>query len=159
MTSETSERTVDPRDPANRRAVTLAARASRLVLGWVGGLTALLRARRVPAPRAAAWTLLAAIASCSALAFGLSLRAPTVGSAPVARAERLLKVGRSCVERRDAARELIATGDRRYLAALEAARDRRGGLVGSEAANGCMRDELGGAIARLRASPSAGGAR
>jgi len=57
-----------------------------------------------------------------------------------------LRNGKSCRERKAAALELIGTGDKRYLDSLRAARDRRGGFLGLESANGCMRRELDAAI-------------
>ena len=54
--------------------------------------------------------------------------------------------GKGCRERKAAALELIATGDRRYLDTLRVARDRRGGFLGMELVNGCMRKDLDAAI-------------
>jgi serine/threonine-protein kinase len=57
-----------------------------------------------------------------------------------------LRNGKTCRERKAAALELIGTGDKRYLDNLRAARERRGGFLGIESANGCMRRELDAAI-------------
>jgi tetratricopeptide (TPR) repeat protein len=57
-----------------------------------------------------------------------------------------LRSAKSCRERKAAALELIGTGDKRYLDSLRAARDRRGGFLGLEQANGCMRRDLDAAI-------------
>jgi len=57
-----------------------------------------------------------------------------------------LRNGKNCRERKAAALELIGTGDKRYLDSLRAARDRRGGFLGLESSNGCMRRELDAAI-------------
>jgi eukaryotic-like serine/threonine-protein kinase len=57
-----------------------------------------------------------------------------------------LRSGRNCRERKAAALELIGTGDKRYLDSLRAARDRRGGFLGLEQINGCMRRELDATI-------------
>ena len=57
-----------------------------------------------------------------------------------------LRSGKNCRERKAAALELIGTGDKRYLDSLRAARDRRGGFLGLEQINGCMRRELDAAI-------------
>ncbi|MDB4964492.1 MAG: serine/threonine protein kinase with repeat [Myxococcales bacterium] len=60
-----------------------------------------------------------------------------------------LRNGKSCRERKAAALELIATGDKTYLDSLRAARERKGGLFGLEGINGCMRRELDAAIRKL----------
>jgi tRNA A-37 threonylcarbamoyl transferase component Bud32/tetratricopeptide (TPR) repeat protein len=60
-----------------------------------------------------------------------------------------LRNGKSCRERKAAALELIGTGDRRYLDSLRAARDRRGGFLGLEQVNGCMRRDLDAGIRKL----------
>jgi len=70
-------------------------------------------------------------------------------SLELARFERQLRLGRSCKERKAAAQELIGAGDRRYLGALEAARDRRGGFLGLERTNACMQKELEAGIRKL----------
>jgi eukaryotic-like serine/threonine-protein kinase len=57
-----------------------------------------------------------------------------------------LRSAKSCRERKAAALELIGTGDKRYLDSLRAARDRRGGFLGLEQVNGCMRRDLDAAI-------------
>ncbi|MGZ3429262.1 MAG: hypothetical protein ACXVCV_21570, partial [Polyangia bacterium] len=57
-----------------------------------------------------------------------------------------LRNGKTCRERKAAALELIGTGDKRYLDSLRQARDRRGGFLGLEQANGCMRRDLDAAI-------------
>ena len=57
-----------------------------------------------------------------------------------------LRSGKTCRERKAAALELIGTGDKRYLDSLRAARDRRGGFLGLEQINGCMRRDLDAAI-------------
>ncbi|MCU1279102.1 MAG: serine/threonine protein kinase with repeat [bacterium] len=57
-----------------------------------------------------------------------------------------LRSAKSCRERKAAALELIGTGDKRYLDSLRAARDRRGGFLGLEQINGCMRRDLDNAI-------------
>ena len=62
-----------------------------------------------------------------------------------------LRTGKSCRERKAAALELIGTGDRRYLDSLRAARDRRGGFLGLEGVNGCMRRDLDAGIRKLEA--------
>jgi tRNA A-37 threonylcarbamoyl transferase component Bud32 len=63
-----------------------------------------------------------------------------------------LRGGRSCRERRVAAQALIATGERRYLDSLRAARERRGGFLGLEEINACMRRELDAGIRKLEAA-------
>jgi tRNA A-37 threonylcarbamoyl transferase component Bud32/tetratricopeptide (TPR) repeat protein len=60
-----------------------------------------------------------------------------------------LRNGKTCRERKAAALELIASGDRAYADSLRAARDRRGGFLGLEGMNGCMRKELDAAIRKL----------
>ncbi len=60
-----------------------------------------------------------------------------------------LRSGRTCRERKAAALQLIATGDKRYLDSLRAARDRRGGFLGLEQINVCMRRDLDAAIRKL----------
>jgi serine/threonine-protein kinase len=84
---------------------------------------------------------------------------PAVIPAPVAAADDQslldeLRTGESCSDRRDAARALIAKGDRRYLEALRAARDRQKKMpwppylaVGPY--NDCMHKELKAAIKKL----------
>jgi hypothetical protein len=62
-----------------------------------------------------------------------------------------LRSGKTCRERKAAALELIGTGDRRYLDSLRAARGRRGGFLGLEGMNGCMRRELDAGIRKLEA--------
>jgi tRNA A-37 threonylcarbamoyl transferase component Bud32 len=62
-----------------------------------------------------------------------------------------LRTGRSCRERKGGALELIATGDKRYLDNLRAARDRRGGFFGLSQINACMRRDLDAAIRQLEA--------
>jgi tRNA A-37 threonylcarbamoyl transferase component Bud32/tetratricopeptide (TPR) repeat protein len=57
-----------------------------------------------------------------------------------------LRLGRSCRERKAAALELIATGDKRYLDSLRAARERRGGFLNLQEINVCMRRDLDAAI-------------
>ena len=80
--------------------------------------------------------------------------AATNDSAPdFTRAERAIRGGKTCRERKVAAEELIATQDRRHLGLLEAARDRRGGFLGLEKINGCMQHELEVAIRKLRGAP------
>jgi hypothetical protein len=143
-------------DPArvgrDGRATTVLARGRRLVLGLVSTFTALLAARRVPAPRAVAWALLCTLTLLGLGGFVLALRDPEIDAPKpdLSRAERLLKAGRSCKERRVAALMLIASRERRWLGALEAARDRRGGMFGMERANACMHKELEAGIAQLR---------
>jgi tRNA A-37 threonylcarbamoyl transferase component Bud32/tetratricopeptide (TPR) repeat protein len=63
-----------------------------------------------------------------------------------------LRAGKSCRERKAAALELIGTGDKRYLDSLRAARDRRGGFLGVERINGCMRRDLDAAIRKWEAA-------
>jgi serine/threonine-protein kinase len=146
-------------DPArlgnDGRVTTVRARARRLVLGLVATLAGALTSRRVPLARPIAWVLISLFAGAAALAFGLALRDPDVPtlSPDLSRAEHLLKAGRTCKERRAAALELIASRDRRWLGALEAARDRRGGVFGLERANACMQKELEAGVTRLRESP------
>jgi serine/threonine protein kinase len=53
-----------------------------------------------------------------------------------------LAKGRSCRDRKRAAVALIATGEPRYRDALERARARRGGFLGLQEVNACMRREL-----------------
>jgi tetratricopeptide (TPR) repeat protein len=60
-----------------------------------------------------------------------------------------LRNGKGCRERKAAALKLIATEDRRWLDSLRAARDRRGGFLGLEEVNACMRRELDAAIRKL----------
>jgi tRNA A-37 threonylcarbamoyl transferase component Bud32 len=62
-----------------------------------------------------------------------------------------LRTGKNCRERRAAALELIASGDKRYIDSLRAARERRGGFLGLEEINGCMRRDLDGAIRKWEA--------
>jgi tetratricopeptide (TPR) repeat protein len=62
-----------------------------------------------------------------------------------------LRFGRSCRERKVAALELIATGDKRYLDSLRAARERRGGFLGLQDINICMRRELDATIRKWEA--------
>ena len=62
-----------------------------------------------------------------------------------------LRTAKSCRERKAAALELIGTGDKRFLDSLRAARDRRGGFLGLEQVNGCMRRDLDAAIRKLEA--------
>jgi len=63
--------------------------------------------------------------------------------------EEKLRTGRSCKERKAAALELIATGDKRWLPALKQARDRTGGFLGLQSINACMTRDLNEAIRRL----------
>ena len=70
---------------------------------------------------------------------------PIADDAAAAVLERL-RSGKSCRERKAAALELIGTGDHRYLDSLRAARERRGGFLGLEPLNGCMRRDLDSAI-------------
>ena len=62
-----------------------------------------------------------------------------------------LRSGKGCRERRTAALELIASGDKRYIDSLRAARERRGGFLGLEEINGCMRRDLDTAIRKWEA--------
>jgi tRNA A-37 threonylcarbamoyl transferase component Bud32 len=62
-----------------------------------------------------------------------------------------LDTGRTCKERRAGALVLIYANDAKYLDALKAARERRGGFLGVQHINGCMRRELDSAIRRLEA--------
>jgi tRNA A-37 threonylcarbamoyl transferase component Bud32/tetratricopeptide (TPR) repeat protein len=71
---------------------------------------------------------------------------PTEEDDPHAAALIKLVRGRGCRERRQAAFELISTGERRYLDPLRQARDRRGGFFGVARVNGCMLRELDAAI-------------
>lgn len=148
---------LDPQRTAREeRATTVVARARRVLLGMVGSLAARLQAGGVPAARSVAWTAIGVCSSLLVLALVLALGDPAVVVAPrpdLARAERQLKLGRSCKERRGAAQELIAAADRRYLAALEQARDRKGGIFGLERANACMQKELEAAIGKLSGAP------
>jgi tRNA A-37 threonylcarbamoyl transferase component Bud32 len=57
-----------------------------------------------------------------------------------------LRSGKSCRERKVAALELIASGDKRYADSLRAARERRGGFFGLDQINGCMRRDLDAAL-------------
>jgi serine/threonine-protein kinase len=57
-----------------------------------------------------------------------------------------LRTGKSCRERKAAAIELIGTGDKRYADSLRAARERRGGFLGLEQINACMRRDLDAAL-------------
>jgi tetratricopeptide (TPR) repeat protein len=70
---------------------------------------------------------------------------------PRADAVERLRNGRSCRERKAAALELIASGDKRYLENLRAARDRRGGFLGLGQINVCMRRDLDAAIRKWEA--------
>jgi serine/threonine-protein kinase len=70
---------------------------------------------------------------------------------PRATAVDKLRVGRTCRERKVAALELIASGDKRYLDSLRAARERRGGFFGVAQINACMRRELDAAIRKWEA--------
>jgi serine/threonine protein kinase len=63
-----------------------------------------------------------------------------------------LRSARSCKERRAAAQILIATGERRFLDSLRAARDRRSGFLNLDRSNGCMQRELDQAISHLEAN-------
>jgi tRNA A-37 threonylcarbamoyl transferase component Bud32 len=62
-----------------------------------------------------------------------------------------LDSGKNCRERKKAAMQLIATGDSKYLQVLRDARDRRGGFLGMQQVNYCMRRELDAAIRKLEA--------
>jgi serine/threonine-protein kinase len=62
-----------------------------------------------------------------------------------------LRSGRTCRERKAAALELIGSGDKRYLDSLRAARERRGGFLGLEQINGCMRRDVDAAIRKWEA--------
>jgi tRNA A-37 threonylcarbamoyl transferase component Bud32/tetratricopeptide (TPR) repeat protein len=62
-----------------------------------------------------------------------------------------LEKGRSCRDRKSAAMELIKANDAKYLDALRDARDRRGGFLGLQQINICMRKELDSAIRKLEA--------
>jgi hypothetical protein len=72
-------------------------------------------------------------------------------SAPAAELLDKLEHGRSCRDRKGAAIQLIATANRQYLDTLRDARDRRGGFLGMQLINGCMRRELDAAIRKLEA--------
>jgi serine/threonine protein kinase len=61
-----------------------------------------------------------------------------------------LQKGRSCRDRKRAAVALIATGEARYREALEKARNRRGGFLGLQEVNACMRRELDAYLAEQR---------
>jgi tetratricopeptide (TPR) repeat protein len=61
---------------------------------------------------------------------------------PHADAVDKLRSGKSCRERKVAALELIASGDKRYADSLRAARERRGGFFGLDQINGCMRRDI-----------------
>jgi tRNA A-37 threonylcarbamoyl transferase component Bud32 len=60
-----------------------------------------------------------------------------------------LERGRTCRERRTAATRIIESGEPKYLDALRAARDRRGGFLGLQLINACMKRELDAAIRKL----------
>jgi tetratricopeptide (TPR) repeat protein len=60
-----------------------------------------------------------------------------------------LRNGKTCRERKTAALKLIAADDKSYLDSLRAARERRGGFLGLQEINGCMRRELDAAIRKL----------
>jgi hypothetical protein len=62
-----------------------------------------------------------------------------------------LEHGKSCRDRKSAALKLIDSGDKKWLDALRDARDRRGGFLGLQQINGCMRRELDSAIRKLGA--------
>ena len=64
--------------------------------------------------------------------------------------DRLLQ-GRNCRERKVAALEIIAKSDPKYLDTLKEARERRGGFLGLQRINGCMRRDLDAAIRKLEA--------
>jgi tRNA A-37 threonylcarbamoyl transferase component Bud32 len=74
---------------------------------------------------------------------------PDEPSADLEAAAERLRSGHTCRERRAAALLLIEGGDRHWLDALRAARDRKGGFLGLEEINACMRRDLDGAIRRL----------
>jgi tRNA A-37 threonylcarbamoyl transferase component Bud32/tetratricopeptide (TPR) repeat protein len=63
-----------------------------------------------------------------------------------------LRSGKSCRERKVAALELIASGDKRYADSLRAARERRGGFFGLDQINGCMRRDLDAALRKWDAA-------
>jgi serine/threonine-protein kinase len=75
---------------------------------------------------------------------------PLVGDDKQAAVDKL-RLGRSCRERKVAALELIATGDKRYLDSLRAARDRRGGFLNLQEINICMKRELDATIRKWEA--------
>ncbi len=152
---------LDAQGGASRRgrATTLMGRVRRTLIGSLVPIERYLSARGVP--RAA---LLARVLACTvAMLLGLAAlavvrKAPAklAGSATsdaaevdLSRFERQLKTGRACKDRKAAALELIAAGDRRYLGALEAARDRRGGFLGLERTNACMQKELEAGIRKF----------
>jgi tRNA A-37 threonylcarbamoyl transferase component Bud32/tetratricopeptide (TPR) repeat protein len=60
-----------------------------------------------------------------------------------------LRNGKTCRDRKAAALKLIALDDKRHLDSLRAARDRRGGFLGLQEINGCMRRELDAAVRKL----------
>ena len=140
------------------RTDSLVARLRRRALAIVFAVERPLAARGVPAPRALA--IAALVATFVILAGGAALLVqhpgpvPTLVATPtvvvdLARAERALKTGRSCKDRKLAALEIIAAGDRREVPALESARDRRGGFFGAEKVNGCMQKDLQEGIKKL----------
>jgi hypothetical protein len=99
---------------------------------------------------------LAGVSLVLVLGIYLLFRSPAMvmtpeGPVPAARADLVEKLysGRTCKDRRAAALQLIELDDKRYLESLRAARERRGGFMGLERVNGCMKRELDGAIQRL----------
>jgi tRNA A-37 threonylcarbamoyl transferase component Bud32 len=64
-----------------------------------------------------------------------------------------LQKGRACKDRKRAAVALIATGESRYADPLEKARNRRGGFLGIQKANGCMFKEIDAFLASVGRKP------
>ena len=108
-----------------------------------------------PAPRPAATSARAAAPPKPPSSSAARSSSPTRASRPTTRRRRRARA--SCapaVAARSAKRPRSSssrTGDKRYLDSLRAARDRRGGFLGLEQINGCMRRDLDAAIRKLEA--------
>jgi tRNA A-37 threonylcarbamoyl transferase component Bud32 len=138
-----------------------ARRPSRLRLA-VDGLVARARAAGVPRPRwfvAGFGVLFLLLVVLVPLAFrdvevggsATTLAAPAIDEKQRAEWLEQLRRGKTCKDRREAAEKLVEMNDRRNLAPLRVARDRRGGFLGLQQINGCMKSLLSDAIDKLEA--------
>jgi tRNA A-37 threonylcarbamoyl transferase component Bud32 len=136
-------------------------------LSPVRALEQQLAARGVPRARVAAWGVVLGVALLVIGIAGLLVRparvpasstgAPAPGllggmlaPAPdLSKADKTLRTGRTCKERRAAAQQLIDSHDKQWLGSLQAAKDRHGGFLDLERVNGCMLRELDAAIRKL----------
>jgi serine/threonine protein kinase len=130
------------------------AASSRIAAVWSRAVSALVwraRAAGVPWPRAfIAAAALLALSLVVIVAVSIRPRGDVTTSDKLDEATvEKLHGGHTCRERKSAALKLIASDDKRYLDSLRAARDRRGGFLGIEEINGCMRRELDAAIRKL----------